>query len=517
MGKKVSVVIIHWNTEEKLRNQLATLGNNEKLQIIVVDNASTIDAAWIQTEYPHVTAILNKQNRGYAFACNQGVAHAMGELVLFLNPDVHITADHVLDMIQQMSERKLDAASPLPENTKDYLKPVPSVLSLLIEFTPLQKIIPSSVFANKTLWGGCLLIKKETVLSIGGWDERFFLWFEDSDLTKRLLNSRYKYGFIRVDGLRHSGGEAFKLVDDAKKRQIFFHSMDVYSKKYFSYFGQFIIKLLETKYSKHTLLPIESRGVSITVPNLKKDLLLEFLQTNYKYLHSTDETVIVTSAVSSDEVWDLRKKFSEIRFITLNTNRGFASTVNIGLRVSRSAWTGTVNDDVVFEGEWFNKVIMNGNENTGSLNPVIYSDNTTIESAGINILLKGKAETQTTIKSTHEYESPATNGAAVIYNHRALDRVGLFDERFGSYLEDIDLALRLKRNKYKNLIIPTVKVIHTGHQTAKTVLRRKKAWLDARNWCYVIIKNWSFLQIAQNFFQIVIERMRNLNGIRKAQ
>jgi GT2 family glycosyltransferase len=517
MEKKVSVIIVHWNTEEKLRSQLAALGNNEKLHIIVIDNASTIDATWIQTEYPYVTAVLNPQNRGYAFACNQGTIQAIGQWLLFLNPDVLITADHVLNMIQQMSERKLDAASPLPDNTKDYLKPVPSVISLLIEFTPLHKIIPSSVFAKKTLWGGCLLIKKETVLSIGGWDERFFLWFEDSDLTRRLLNNRYQCGFIKVDGLKHSGGESFKLVDDAKKRQIFFHSMDVYSKKYFSYFGQFIIKLLKTKYSKHTLLPVESKGVSLTVPNLKKDLLLEFLQTNYEYLHSTDETVIVTSAVSSDEVWELRKYFSEVRFITIKTNKGFASTVNIGFRVSRSPWTGTVNDDVVFENEWFNKVIVNGNENTGSLNPVIYSDNTTIESAGINVLLKGKAETQTTIKSTDEYESPATNGAAVIYNHVALDRVGLFDERFGSYLEDIDLALRLKRSKYKNLIIPTVKVIHVGHQTAKTVLRRKKAWLDARNWCYVIIKNWSLLQIIQHIPQIVVERMRNLNGIRKAQ
>ena len=87
-------------------------------------------------------------------------------------------------MVYEAKNDRLDAASPNPGST-NYQKPLPSLLSLLVEFTPLNRLYNFKNFITlRTLFGGCLLIKRLVLKKLGGWDEKFFLWFEDSDLTK---------------------------------------------------------------------------------------------------------------------------------------------------------------------------------------------------------------------------------------------------------------------------------------------------------------------------------------------
>lgn len=521
MKNKISVVIVHWNTPEFLKKQLQGLYKFLlNLEIIVVDNASNTSLSWMKREFPSIILIQNKLNRGYAFACNQGVVKSRGDWLFFLNPDVEISRQQIEQLINYAQINQLDAFCPTP-NSNDYHRPLPSWMSLVVEFTPLNKIIPLRIFRKKTLFGGCLLIKKYVLMSLGGWDERFFLWFEDSDLTARLLKANYKIGWAQVS-INHIGAGSFKMLNEQFKRDVFFHSMNIFAKKHFSIFGKIIVGLIRKKYSKRNLLPEIQNGVIITVPNMKIELLEIFFKANKHVLSEIDELIVVTSALNSQTVWEWRKKYPQVRFIPIIKNEGFASTVNVGFRVASGKWVATVNDDVVLSNDWIKQCLLYSDRETGSINPLIYKQDKKIESAGVKISPQGKAFTlkpnnfsSDRVKSRNTcQEVDATNAAAVIYAREALNKVGLFDEKFGSYLEDLDLSLRLSRNGYKNLVSSKSSVIHQG-QSSSINLRAKKQFLDFKNWIYVIIKNWGIKKIILNLPGIIGERLRNLSGIVK--
>lgn len=512
-NEKISIIIVHYNTPERLESLLETLVQDTHFEIIVVDNASKKFPS-IQNKYPSVQIIKNQINRGYAFACNQGITFAKGEWLVFLNPDIEISSLGIHDWIIQTKEQKFLASSP-HSLSKNYEKPVPSVLSLIAEFSPLKWVLPLSLFTHKTLTGGALLIQRDLLMNMGGWDERFFIWFEDSDLTKRLLDKHISYGFVTIQ-YGHIGGDSFTTWDNNMKKTIFFHSMNIYAKKHFSWLGRIIISLVKNKYSTNNLLPILQEGTSITIPNMKKELLNEFFQKNNKSYLQFEEVVVVSNSIDTKDLWSFRKKYNSVRLIPIKTNNGFAQTVNIGLNVSTFKWTGTINDDVIIPDNFLKSILPLTSEKTGSINPIIVSSKQEVETAGITVLPKGKAMPITIIPLGDLTNVDATNGAAVLYSHKALEVVGIFDEQFGSYLEDIDLSLRLKRNGYTNNICTKIQVEHLKHATSSTVLKNKKAWLDFKNWLLVIYKNWGITKMLMYSPQIVIERLRNISGVLKS-
>lgn len=512
---KISLIIIHWNTSELLRKQLSRL-DHQQFEIVVIDNNSNDKPGWITDEFPKIIYIQNKINKGYAAACNQGTAIAKGEWLLFLNPDVEITSKQIEMMLSEVVAAGLDACSPKPES-KDYQKPVPSWWNLLQEFTPMNRFTGRDGNNGvSTLTGGCLLIKATVLKSLGGWDERFFVWFEDSDLTQRLINNHYKIGWIE-NKISHIGGVSFKNLNQQTKRDIFFHSMDVYAHKHFSLLGQLIISYIKNKYTKRKILPALNPGTSITVPNMKPDILETFFQNNSEYIKKIDELIVVTSGIGDSDIWTWRNKYPYVRFIVLKNNQGVASTINTGLRASTGQWIGTVNDDTILSSDWIETCLECDTHEVGVLNPLIYHPDGIMESAGVTVLKKGQAFPIKVIPSNNKcIEADAVNGAIVLYKNEALNRAGIFDERFGSYLEDIDLSLRIKRNGFKNIICLQTRVTHIGHATSTQTIWKIKPMLDFRNWIYVIIKNWSVSDLLFNFPIIIIERMKNISGILKA-
>ena len=146
---KVTVIIVHWNTSEKLKKLLSLVAVNNSYQVIVVDNNSKKRPDWLKSNYSPVELMQNGFNRGYAAACNQGMTKALGDCVLVLNPDVEITPSQIDKLIIYAKTNDLDACS--VRTTESYRKPLPSWGSLLVEFTPLAKIFPLDIFKTKTL------------------------------------------------------------------------------------------------------------------------------------------------------------------------------------------------------------------------------------------------------------------------------------------------------------------------------------------------------------------------------
>lgn len=243
-----SLVIVHWNNGALLKNLLTKLGTHPELEVIVVDNNSDEKPTWINKSFPHVRLIQNTSNLGYATACNRGATGAQGEWLIFLNDDLEITHAKIKEMITFLSNNSLSVGSPLPESDA-YRKPVPSALSLLAEFTPLKHVISLEKFTDKTLFGGCVLIKRNVFDMVGGWSEDFFVWFEDSDLTVRLSKAGYIIGWIPVH-INHKGGASFARLTDETKKMYFFTSMDMFAKKHLSFVGRFVVKMLKLRYVK---------------------------------------------------------------------------------------------------------------------------------------------------------------------------------------------------------------------------------------------------------------------------
>lgn len=243
MKTTVSIIIVHWNTPDLLEKLLTGLGESKEIEIIVVDNHSESFLSEIQLKkYFAITFLFNNENRGFSTACNQGAAKATGEWLLFLNPDVGISSSEVLKMVEYAKTQKLDALSPNPSSYA-YAKPLPSPLSLLQEFTPLGKLFPASKTIRNTLTGGCLLIDKSILTKLGGWDENFFLWFEDSDLTKRLYDAKFSVGWYPKP-ITHQGAGSIKLLSNVEQKKLFFNSMEIYARKHFNWGGWLITKFI---------------------------------------------------------------------------------------------------------------------------------------------------------------------------------------------------------------------------------------------------------------------------------
>jgi GT2 family glycosyltransferase len=513
MKKNVSIVIIHYKAVEHLQRCLLRLHSQVSgYDITVVDNHSKQSLSHLKKKFQDVMWIENDRNRGFAFAANQGALHASGRWVLFLNPDVLMSPHEVEELFHFAEKNHLDAVSPTLQDER-YQKPVPTLESLLSEFSPLH-LMSAKSSAKKTLVGGCLLIKRKVLMELGGWDERYFLWFEDSDLTNRLHQSQYKVGFAPFS-VEHIGGVSVNQLKEYLRRQIFFHSMDIYARKFFPLWQQKILRrAVIERFAHQAGYPVLNAGSTWVVPNMRSELLKDFLLVNERFF-TGDELVVVTSALSAKDVWKFRREHPLVRFIFISHNKGFSSTVNIGFRVATTETYGTLNDDVILNEDSLTSLRKAFKPEMGSLNPVVYTISEQVESAGITVLKRGKAIPITLLPKNPIEVVTATNGACVLYNATALRDVGLLDEKFGSYLEDIDLSLRLRRHGYLNVVVKKSRVIHSKHSTSKR-MGRYKQFLDFKNWCLVVLKNWSIVELVQHSPLIMVERLRNISGIFKA-
>jgi GT2 family glycosyltransferase len=197
-----SVVIVTYNSSAWIRpcldSVLRQAGECSRLEIIVVDNASTDETrAIVATEYPLVTVIANDRNRGFGAAVNQGAARAQHDVLLFLNPDTVVEAGFMRGL------HEFFALHPGPSIAGGRLKEpdgrvqpscwrTPGLWSVLVESAlpytislEIMTVIPSEVSLVETVSGACMAVAKADFDRLGGFDERFFMYYEDFDLCIR--------------------------------------------------------------------------------------------------------------------------------------------------------------------------------------------------------------------------------------------------------------------------------------------------------------------------------------------
>ncbi len=248
--KKLTCVIVKYKTPELLSRLVSKLRGGE-VDLVVSDNHNESTPSELKVNSDHYKYIDNGSNIGFGAAANRGAKGSQAEWLLFLNTDVDTSAGALKNLVEQAEKLGLDASCPITTDPR-YNVPLPSFSWFLGTFTPLNRFPYLSRLANKkplTLWGGCLLIKRQVLEKLNGFDERFFLWFEDSDLTYRLISAGYKVGRVGVEGLVHAGGVSFESMSEKQKRKLFFTSAYAYMSIHGTWYDRLLVTLLRLRYS----------------------------------------------------------------------------------------------------------------------------------------------------------------------------------------------------------------------------------------------------------------------------
>jgi GT2 family glycosyltransferase len=218
-GPSLSIIIVTYNPGGIIADCLRSLQEGARglsYEVIVVDNASQDGTPErIAQEYPQAQMIANKDNRGFAAANNQGLALAVGHYVLLLNPDVMVHPGALSAMVAFLEENS--AAGIVGPRTFDgegnvalTARPPYSVVTVLWQYLGLSRLLPNHVYGQyrkacrdadspfEPAWlqGSCLMLRREVYEQVGGLDEQFFLFAEETDFCDRAAGLGWRVAFI---------------------------------------------------------------------------------------------------------------------------------------------------------------------------------------------------------------------------------------------------------------------------------------------------------------------------------
>ena len=248
----ISVVIVNYNVRFFLEQCILSIqaaSKKIKVEIIVVDNNSQDDSCQLlQNKYPEVLLISNKNNVGFSKANNQGVAIAKGEFVFILNPDTVLGEDTLeklynfaknTDNIGIVGTQLIDGSGTfLPESKRGI--PTPSVAFLkLFGFSKKQQYTYYARYLTMEdtgkvaiLAGACMFMKRAVYKKVGGFDEDYFMYGEDIDLSYKVLKlglDNYYYADTKI--IHYKGESTTRNLENLKN---FNNAMHIFYKKHFN-------------------------------------------------------------------------------------------------------------------------------------------------------------------------------------------------------------------------------------------------------------------------------------------
>lgn len=274
---QLSIIIVNYNSKLLLERCLVSLIEATKQfesEILVIDNNSRDGSNdYLPPKFPGVKFIFNNENLGFAKACNQGSKVASGKYILFLNPDTILSETSLTDCIS-FFESHPDAGAVgvrLMDIQKNFLKEskrgLPTPSASFYKLFGLSALFPRSKIFSKyykgylpekainpvdVLSGAFMMIRKHVFEKLNGFDDRFFMYGEDIDLSLRILQAGYKNYYLGTISVMHlKGGSTshnYKYVKD------FYGAMNLFVKKHYRskpflfrlllYMGIYIRKLL---------------------------------------------------------------------------------------------------------------------------------------------------------------------------------------------------------------------------------------------------------------------------------
>lgn len=320
---KLSIIILNYNVRYFLELCLKSVQHAIQTidaEIIVVDNHSKDGSCdMVRQLFPEVILIENQVNYGFSKGNNIGVSKAKGEYVCILNPDTVVAEDTFIKLLAFSSDKenlgiigcKLINGSGrfLPESKRN----VPFVKAALLKLLGNSKLYYAShVAENSTaevdiLVGAFMFLKRDLYNDFGGFDEDYFMYGEDIDLSYRVLKSGYQNYYFGETTVVHFKGES--TLRDKHYVKHFFGAMQIFYKKHFKKNRLFdmLVKLgIRLAYLTRKTLVTEKKKISRYVfmshkmnENLKQTVTKEIvLRFNLENIENNDEIIFDANILS---------------------------------------------------------------------------------------------------------------------------------------------------------------------------------------------------------------------------
>jgi len=225
----ISVIIINFKQKDLLQECIRSVYDTivqTPFEVIVVNNSPEEDLIYLTGEFEHLRIIEN-DNKGFSHANNKGAAIAIGDYLFFLNPDTIVRKDFTAGFLNEFGKRDFGAVGLKLFNADDTFqlsfgkevdffgemknkKGEDRFRARDISFMNAVEKLFSATTEVDWVSGAAMIVRKKVFDEVGGFDERFFLYYEDAELCKRLKDTGYKNYFYPESDILHYKGENTK-------------------------------------------------------------------------------------------------------------------------------------------------------------------------------------------------------------------------------------------------------------------------------------------------------------------
>ncbi|HAF61142.1 MAG TPA: glycosyltransferase family 2 protein [Anaerolineaceae bacterium] len=252
----LDIVIINWNSADLLQNCVASIRTSSIAlpgELIVVDNGKKEQKVDDLANQYSFTLLRPEKNLGFGRGCNQGAALGKADFILFLNPDILLFPDTLQNLTTFLSSDNLPADVGImgvqligrDGNIQKNVARFPQCKHLYPRMLALDRLFPKAfpphyvktIDYGKTqivdqVPGAFFLIRRIVFSELHGFDERFFMYYEDVDLSYRAFQQDWKTIYLSEISVMHAGGGA---TDRIQGKRLFYllRSRAMYVRKHF--------------------------------------------------------------------------------------------------------------------------------------------------------------------------------------------------------------------------------------------------------------------------------------------
>lgn len=201
----------------------------------------------------------------------------------------------------------------------------------------------------------------------------------------------------------------------------------------------------------------------------RADLLERLLITLQAQTVPVTETIVVDNA-STDSAVEVARRYG-CRIIAMGENTGFARAVNTGWRAASTEWVAILNSDVELDSRWLERLLAEAEAASFATGLILHATNRTVIDGTYDLVTRAGCAWRVGHGEIRKpsFAAPAPIGiapaTACLYRRGVLQVLGGFDEKFGSYLEDVDLGLRCVREGLTGVYVPDAVAWHHGSAT----------------------------------------------------
>lgn len=236
----LSILIVTWNSEKVIHQCLHSIKLTlfpSEYQIYVADNASVDNTVnIIESNYPEVKLTVNKRNIGFGAANNQLISLCNSEYILFLNPDTIVQSESLRNLVNYLKDNpSVGAVGPRLLNSDGSIQltdmSFPSWTAPFKDTFSFQRALRKNVISSRLVtryseskeaidvdWvmGACLMTKREVLEEVGYFNEKYFMYCEETDLCRRIKKGGWRVCYHPKSQIVHLGGVGIGLYNSSK-------------------------------------------------------------------------------------------------------------------------------------------------------------------------------------------------------------------------------------------------------------------------------------------------------------